>query len=140
MRKAVRFFIDIYAKYIYMENEVGHHGWGHGWCWGNRGEWLALWILLMVGEKATHGYEILGRLEEMGMGVNPGSLYRTLRALEAQGLVESQWSMAGGPARRLYRLTPQGWGYLRSLKDLLQAQKSTLEKVVERINKLEERR
>lgn len=119
---------------------MGHHGWGHGGGWGNRREWLALWILLMVGEKPTHGYEILGRLEGMGMGINPGSLYRTLRALEAQGLVESHWNMSGGPARRLYRLTPQGWNHLRSLKDLLQDQKITLEKVVDQINKLEKGR
>ena len=111
-----------------------HHG------WGSRREWLALWILLMAAERPAHGYEILGRLEEMGMGISPGVLYRALRALEAQGLVESHWSMPGGPARRIYRLTPQGWNHLRYLKDLLQDQKSTLEKVVDRINKLEKGR
>ncbi len=94
----------------------------------------------MAGEKPTHGYEILNRLEEMGMVINAGSLYRTLRTLDVQGLVESHWSVSGGPARRLYRLTPQGWLYLRSLKSLLQNQKATLEKVVDQINKLEKGR
>ncbi len=123
-----------------MENEVGHWCWGGGARWGSPGEWLALWTMLMVAEGPVHGYEILSRLHNMGREVNPGSLYRSLRMLEAQGLVESRWSVGGGPARRLYRLTPEGWSYLKSLKGLLEGEKVLLERVIKRIEMLEKRR
>ncbi len=116
---------------------MGPHGWGYGGGWGKRGEWTTLWVLVMVAEGPVHGYEILTRLRDMGMPLNPGTLYRTLRDLEAQGLVESQWVMGGGPAKRLYRITPLGWGYLRELKTILQEQKRVLEEVMERIDRLE---
>ena len=116
---------------------MGPHGWGYGGGWGKRSDWMALWVLLMVAEGPVHGYELLARLRDMGMPLNPGTLYRTLRALEAQGLVESRWVMGGGPAKRLYRITPAGWSHLKGLKDLLQDQRRILEEVVERIEKLE---
>ncbi len=118
---------------------MGPQGWGYGGGWGKRGEWVTLWTLIMVAEGPVHGYEILMRLKEAGISLNPGSLYRTLRALEAQGVVESRWTMGGGPARRLYRLTTQGWAYLRELRRLLQEQRRVLEEVMERIDKLENR-
>ena len=116
---------------------MGPHRWGFGGGWGNKGEWLSLWVLTMVAEGPVHGYEILIRLKERGMPLNPGSLYRTLRALEAQGMVESRWSMGGGPARRLYEITPKGVSYLKGMKGFLQEQKKALEDVMERIEKLE---
>ena len=119
---------------------MGPHGCGFGGGWGNRSEWLSLWVMLMVAEAPVHGYEILGRMGEMGIGVNPGSLYRTMRSLETQGLVESHWNVRGGPARRLYRLTQEGWLYLKSMKNLLQGQRTTLEKVIDQIETLERRR
>jgi PadR family transcriptional regulator PadR len=119
-----------------MEKRMGPHGWGYGGGWGRRGDWLALWVLLMVAQGPVHGYEIMTRLREGGVSINPGTLYRTLRGLETQGMVESQWSMGGGPARRLYRITPQGRAYLKSLKSLLQDQKKALEEALEGIEKL----
>jgi len=47
--------------------------------------------------------------------VDPGFLYRTLRHLEHDGMVNSSWDMDGeGPARRLYQVTPEGSKYLRA--------------------------
>ncbi len=38
-----------------------------------------------------------------------GNLYRVLRALEEDGLVQSEWQAdAPGPAKRTYELSPQG--------------------------------
>ncbi len=48
-----------------------------------------------------------------GLPVDPGILYRTLRALEEEGTVVSAWDTEGtGPARRIYRLTDHGWKLL----------------------------
>jgi DNA-binding PadR family transcriptional regulator len=42
-------------------------------------------------------------------------LYRTLRWLEAASYVRSQWETeGGGPARRLYTITPEGGEYLET--------------------------
>ena len=68
-------------------------------------------LLLILHREASHGYDLVSALEPFGLGdVAPGPVYRTLRQLEASGLVESEWDTesSGGPARRVYRLTPAG--------------------------------
>jgi len=46
---------------------------------------------------------------------DPGLLYRTLRQLEEEGMVNSEWETEGqGPARRLYKVTPEGTEYLHA--------------------------
>src|SRR5437899_1495492 len=51
-------------------------------------------LLLLLRERPLHGYELIERLPEVaGEGrVDVGNLYRLLRALEAEGLVSSEWS------------------------------------------------
>ena len=52
--------------------------------------------------------------EIAGVKVDPGGLYRTLRAFEREGLVRSWWETSdAGPARRTYLLTPDGESWLR---------------------------
>jgi PadR family transcriptional regulator len=68
-------------------------------------------LLLLLHQGADHGYGLVGALEPFGLGdVAPGPVYRTLRELEAAGLVQSEWNVesSGGPARRVYRLTEAG--------------------------------
>jgi PadR family transcriptional regulator, regulatory protein PadR len=68
-------------------------------------------LLLNLARKPAHGYELMEALGEGGDGQtpDPGSLYRALRALEADGLVTSDWDTGGaGPARRVYKLTDEG--------------------------------
>ena len=72
-------------------------------------------LLLLLHQGASHGYDLVSELEPFGLGdVAPGPVYRTLRQLEAAGLVESEWDTesSGGPARRVYRLTPAGRHHL----------------------------
>jgi poly-beta-hydroxybutyrate-responsive repressor len=57
--------------------------------------------------------------------MNPGTLYRTLRQMEKDGIVESTWETSrGGPARRMYTITGAGEAHLgiwaRSLKQYQQ--------------------
>jgi len=83
-------------------------------------------LLLLLRERPMHGIELLDHLPELvGSGGHPGridlgTLYRLLRALEAEGLVVSEWS-AGPPgaARRTYRLTPEGRRLLDRWADAL---------------------
>ena len=76
---------------------------------------LQPWLLLLLLQKPTHGYELMERLahgQDMPAAA-PGLLYRTLRQLEEDGMVRSSWDTEGkGPARRLYQVTPEGAEYL----------------------------
>jgi PadR family transcriptional regulator PadR len=68
-------------------------------------------LLLLLRERATHGYELLEQLGELlpGQRVDMGNLYRVLRALEEDGLVRSEWQAdLPGPAKRTYELTEAG--------------------------------
>jgi PadR family transcriptional regulator len=72
-------------------------------------------LLLLLRERPRHGYELIELLPELAGGerVDVGNLYRFLRALEAEGIVESEWSGdLPGPAKRTYRLTETGQALL----------------------------
>jgi PadR family transcriptional regulator, regulatory protein PadR len=73
------------------------------------------WLLLLIGESPAHGYDLLERLSKLGaVPIDAGSLYRTLRAMERERLVESRWEISNaGPARRVYELAPSGREALR---------------------------
>lgn len=66
-------------------------------------------LLLLLKESPSHGYELLDRLAQFRIRKDHGALYRTLRTLEDEGLVQSDWEPHGGrPDRRRYRVTPDG--------------------------------
>src|SRR5262245_23971078 len=79
-------------------------------------------LLLLLAESPAHGYELLDRLRPFGFEVNdPASIYKTLRGMDQDGLISSQWELSNrGPARRVYSLTSDG-------QDLLEAWALTLE-------------
>ena len=75
------------------------------------------WLLLLLAQKTSHGYELMEKLgkDQETPDADPGLLYRTLRQFEQDGLVKSSWNMESpGPARRIYEITEDGIGYLRS--------------------------
>jgi len=75
---------------------------------------VALYLLKTRGR--THGYDLAGAMNENALTdsrIEPGALYRTLRRLEENGFVISAWDVSGGgPARRVYELTPEGEEHL----------------------------
>ena len=79
-------------------------------------------LLLLLREHPLHGYELIERLSEFGgeARVDVGNLYRLLRALEAEGIVSSEWSAElPGPAKRTYELTEPGRQLLDAWADAL---------------------
>lgn len=81
-------------------------------------------ILLLLREGPRHGYELLERLPGLSSDagqIDMGNLYRLLRALEAEGLVRSEWRTESSPPRRVYELTASGSrlldGWAGSLRD-----------------------
>lgn len=88
-------------------------------------------ILLLLREGAKHGYQLLERLPELSAGdgrIDLGNLYRLLRALEAEGLVSSQWQGEPGPPRRVYRLTAPGAQLLDSWAGSLREMRSGVDR------------
>ncbi|MGI6206675.1 MAG: PadR family transcriptional regulator [Anaerolineae bacterium] len=78
---------------------------------------LQPWLLLLLVEKPSHGYELMERLAQDPNAPegDPGVLYPLLRRMEAEGLVRSAWDTESkGPARRLYEVTPEGVEYLHA--------------------------
>jgi poly-beta-hydroxybutyrate-responsive repressor len=70
-------------------------------------------ILLLLAGGRAHGYEIIQRLnhlEFMDGDPDTATVYRTLRRMEQEGLLDSAWEHGElGPARRQYRLTGDGF-------------------------------
>ncbi len=55
-------------------------------------------IVALLCERESHGYELLSRLDELGICPGTVALYRTLRSMEGEGTVCSSWEC---PARAL---------------------------------------
>lgn len=75
-------------------------------------------ILAILKKEPTHGYSLLEKFSEIGLNLSffhPSILYRTLRAMEIQGLVSSNWDVqTNGPARRVYSITKIGEDFLKN--------------------------
>jgi len=74
-------------------------------------------VLLLLKKKGrSYGYDLSGEIQKHALTdaeIERAALYRTLRQLEANGNVKSEWDVEGsGPARRVYRLTPKGKRHL----------------------------
>src|SRR5918998_259961 len=76
--------------------------------------WLTPVALVILREEGSYGYELMERLEEFGFEqIRAGTLYRTLRQMEQEGLCSSEWETSqGGPAHRTYSITEAGEEYL----------------------------
>jgi PadR family transcriptional regulator, regulatory protein PadR len=86
-------------------------------------------LLLLLREQPAHGYDLLERLQPLGLTRDdPGGLYRALRALERDGFVRSSWQPSSeGPDRRIYQLTRLGMEELHRKVKALAAARDTLD-------------
>ena len=74
-------------------------------------------LLLLLKEAPSYGYELLKRLPALGIDKDHTTVYRTLRALESEGLVRSGWEgRVKGPDRHRYEITAEGEAWLASLR------------------------
>jgi len=96
-------------------------------------------LMLGLKIKPSYGYELINNIHEFGFvqgQAPPGMIYRHLRGLESDGLVQSEWQTEGtGPARRMYRLTPEGNEALSLWIDYMQKQADNLLSFIEEYNK-----
>ncbi len=96
-------------------------------------------LMLLLAEQPSHGYDLLERTTALGLErTDPGGLYRTLRAMEQEGLVSSWWEASdAGPARRAYALTSDGTEWLHASAGSLREIARHLQEYVERYEALE---
>ena len=93
-------------------------------------------VLLLLKKKGrSYGYDLAGEMSEHAFTdaeIDRGALYRTLRQLEGNGNVKSEWETdSSGPARRVYRLTAKGERHLEEWATVLEHVAGAMEKFVE---------
>ena len=83
---------------------------------GNIERFIEPCILLLLSKGSSHGYGLMEDLEKhCGEKVDIGGLYRTLRRMERDGWVKSDWEKnKSGPDRRTYTITSEGKDFLKS--------------------------
>jgi PadR family transcriptional regulator PadR len=74
-------------------------------------------VLLLLKKKGrSYGYDLSSDLQDFALTdaeIERAALYRTLRQLEGNGNVRSEWETdKAGPARRVYKLTAKGERHL----------------------------
>ena len=94
-------------------------------------------LLLLLRERPRHGYELIELLPELGgQRVDVGNLYRFLRRLESEGIVESEWhGDVRGPAKRTYSLTPVGERLLEQWAEALRRSREEVSAFLDRYEK-----
>ncbi|ERI10126.1 poly-beta-hydroxybutyrate-responsive repressor [Aneurinibacillus aneurinilyticus ATCC 12856] len=87
-------------------------------------------LLLSLRGWNVHGYELIQQLIKFGFpSIDQGNVYRTLRQLEKDNMVKSEWDTStGGPAKRIYSLTDAGEQYLKSWASSLEQYQSMLDR------------
>jgi PadR family transcriptional regulator, regulatory protein PadR len=91
-------------------------------------DFLTPFVLLAVSLQRAHGYAIEDYLRGFGLfGITMSTLYRTLRQMEKDGLLESTWEPGPtGPARRVYTITDPGDAWLATSAAMLDAYRETI--------------
>ena len=88
-------------------------------------------LLLLLGQRPSHGYELIQRLSEADFKsgeADAATVYRNLRRMDKDGLIKSHWEVGEtGPGRRLYELTPHGEASLKVWAQYITLQKVQLE-------------
>jgi PadR family transcriptional regulator, regulatory protein PadR len=77
-----------------------------------------------------YGYELRQALADKGLPIEEGTLYPLMRRLEAQGLLSSEWKIAGGPPRRYYALNGEGHRLLRRLVESWQGMNDAMARLL----------
>ena len=89
-------------------------------------------LLFLLSRKTSYGYELAEQLERFNFlqsQPDTATVYRTLRYLEKEGCVTSQWDTGhNGPAKRQYKLAPKGYELLHVWAESIALRKKVLEK------------
>lgn len=102
---------------------------------------LEVCLLLLLYDNVGYGYGLVEELSYFGFSeeeLNVSTLYRTLRNMEKEKLVESFWEEGGqGPKRRVYRISEDGKAELNQRIRIMKMRKSRIEKLIGRYDELD---
>ena len=91
-------------------------------------------LFLLLRDGPMHGYGLAEQLIPFGFApedLNVSTLYRTLRKMEHEGFVVSDWQEGEqGPRKRVYKITTEGEENLEEWIQVLQYRKARIEKVL----------
>ncbi len=91
-------------------------------------------LLQLLSEGTGHGYVLMEQLQQFGISldaVNISTLYRTLRHMEKEGCLESEWEEGGpGPKRRVYLISEKGKKELEIRIRMMKARKSGIDRLI----------
>lgn len=98
-------------------------------------------VLLLLKKKGrSYGYDLANDLHEHALTdaeIERAALYRTLRQLEKNGNVVSEWDVdTGGPARRVYKLTARGEKHLDEWATVLEHVSKSMSRFVKEAHAL----
>lgn len=95
-------------------------------------------LFLLKKRGSAYGYELVDELNVHALTdstIERGAVYRTLRTLEENGNVVSDWDVSGsGPARRQYHLTAAGEVHLEEWAEVLTNLSRSMAHFVEEVN------
>ena len=101
---------------------------------------LEVCLLLLLYDDVGYGYGLVEELSFFGFSeeeLNVGTLYRTLRNMEKEKLVESFWEEGGqGPKRRVYRISEVGKAELDQRIKFMRMRKARIERLIGRYDEL----
>jgi DNA-binding PadR family transcriptional regulator len=88
-------------------------------------------LLVLLHKGKSYGYSLAQDLKQFGFDparIDISIIYRALRGLEMQGLVETAWDEYSlGPQRRMYEITPLGEAVLSAWMQNLHQRKLEIE-------------
>ncbi len=103
--------------------------------------WQSAFILLIIAEAPTHGYEIAQKMDDFGCLIKTtgqmGGMYRLLSDLEEEGLIMADWETdKPGPAKKIYKITQKGIQRLTELDTQFEDLKQTITSFQNRLRDL----
>jgi len=110
-------------------------------CSGNTlGRLLHAAVLAVLARGPLHGYAVMERLVELrmfrGQHPDPAGVYRILRSLEKSGFISGDWDLEGsGPRRRVYHMTPEGFGCLTRWRETLLVYRDGITEIIDAVNR-----
>jgi DNA-binding PadR family transcriptional regulator len=79
-------------------------------------DFTRFYILMILYEGPTHGYDIMKAFEErVGRKISPGIVYPFLQLLEESGYIIPDIEMIGEKERKIYHLTKKGGAFTNQL-------------------------
>src|SRR5215218_3854172 len=91
---------------------------------------LLMVVMLMALQRSnSYGYKLMEETKAFWReAINRGTVYRTLRQMEKNGIIKSSWDTnANGAARRLYSITDEGEAHLDLRMESLKQYQSNVE-------------